>query len=60
MTRLYALIAAASIGFMGWQDYKGNSMFGRKAEGSGWFSGSPMRRGPDGRPIGGYRSYNQK
>jgi len=59
MTRLYALMAAASIGFMGWQDFKGNSMFGRKAEGEGLFSRSP-RRGPDGRPLGGYRSYNHK
>jgi len=60
MTRIYALAAAASIGFMGWQDYRGNSMFGRKAEGAGWFSGSAPRRGPDGRILGGTRSYNHK
>lgn len=58
MTRIYAIAAAAAIGLMGWQDYHGTSMFGRKADGSGWFSNG--RRIAGGRTIGGYHTYNHK
>lgn len=61
MTKLYALIAAASIGFMGYQDWKGNSMFGKNADGEGLFSrrNSGLMRGPDGRLIRTH-GYNHK
>ncbi len=61
MTKLYALLAAASIGFMGYQDWRGVSMFGTRAEGESLFGGkrSGMMRGPDGRLIRTH-SYNHK
>ncbi len=59
MTKFYALFGAAAIGFMGFQDYRGTSMFGRRPEGEGLFQSGP-RRGPDGRLIGGFHSYNHK
>ena len=61
MTRVYALLAAASIGFMGYQDWRGNSMFGKSPDGEGWFSrrNSGLVRGPDGRMIRTH-PYNHK
>jgi hypothetical protein len=61
MTKLYALLAAASIGFMGYQDWRGASMFGTRPQGEGLFGGksSGMMRGPDGRLIRTH-TYNHK